>query len=50
VLFFRWAARHHNADQEGLYLTEREILEWEEGERGGLDSLPAGTPRKTSPT
>jgi cytochrome c oxidase assembly factor CtaG len=50
VLFFRWAARHHNADQEGLYLTERQILEWEEGERGGLDSLPSGTPRKTSPT
>jgi putative membrane protein len=50
VLFFRWAARHHNADREGLYLTERQILEWEEGERGGLDSLPSGTPRKTSPT
>lgn len=39
-LFFRWAARHHNADIEGLYMTEREILEWEEGERGGLDSQP----------
>ena len=37
VLFFRWAARHQAADREGLYLTEREILEWEEGERGGLD-------------
>lgn len=43
VLFFRWAARHHAADREGLYLTEREILEWEAGERGGLDGAPLET-------
>lgn len=51
VLFFRWAARHHAADREGLYMTEREILEWEAGERGGLDGAPLETssfPRTSS--
>lgn len=43
VLFFRWAARHHAADREGLYMTEREILEWEAGESGGLDGAPLKT-------
>lgn len=38
VLFFRWAARHQAADREGLFLTERQILEWEQGEREGLDA------------
>ena len=49
VLFFRWAARHHAADREGLYMTERQILEWEEGERGGLDGSPVDTPRTAPP-
>jgi putative membrane protein len=50
VLFFRWAARHHNADREGLYLTERQILEWEAGERGGLDSSRVDAPRTAPPS
>ena len=49
VLFFRWAARHHNADREGLYLTERQILEWEEGQHGGLDGSPVDVPRTVPP-
>jgi len=48
VLFFRWALRHHNADREGLYLTEREILEWEDGERGGFDRPAADTTQTAS--
>ena len=49
VLFFRWAARHHNADREGLYLTERQILEWEDGERGGFDRPAADVPATAPP-
>lgn len=41
VLFFRWAARHLEADRRGLVMSERELAEWEAGQRGGLDR-PAG--------
>jgi len=50
VLFFRWAARHQAADREGLFLSEREILEWEDGERGGLDGSPVNAPRTVPPS
>lgn len=40
VMFFKWAARHLEADRRGLVMSEREILEWEEGERGGLTASP----------
>lgn len=49
VMFFRWAARHQEADRQGLYLSEREILEWEEGERGGLGGSPVADPSAAAP-
>ena len=48
-MFFRWAARHQEAERQGLSLTEREILEWEEGEHGGLDGSPVDAPRTAAP-
>lgn len=48
-MFFRWAARHQEAERQGLDLTERQILEWEEGEHGGLDGSPTGAPRTGAP-
>jgi putative membrane protein len=48
-MFFRWAARHQEAERQGLDLTERQILEWEEGEHGGLDGSPSGVPRTAAP-
>ena len=49
-MFFRWAARHQEAERQGLSLTEREILEWEEGEHGGLDGSPVDAPRTAPPS
>ena len=49
IMFFRWAARHQEADRHGLVLSEREILEWEDGERGGLDGSMVTGPRTSSP-
>lgn len=40
IMFFRWAARHLAADRDGRFMTEREILEYEEGNRAGLDKSP----------
>lgn len=53
IMFFRWAVRHHNADRQGMFLTERQILEWEEGERDGfkeppVPSLPDSFPSEKS--
>lgn len=49
TMFFRWAARHQEAERQGLSLSEREILEWEEGEHGGLDGSPVDPPRTAAP-
>lgn len=49
VLFFRWASRHQEADRHGLDLTERQILEWEGGDRGGLSGSPTARPTTRRP-
>jgi putative membrane protein len=49
MLFFRWAARHQEADRHGLDLTERQILEWEGGDWGGLSGSPAADPTTDRP-
>jgi len=49
TMFFRWAARHQEAERQGLDLTEREILEWEQGEHGGLDGATVDGPRTEPP-
>ncbi|HEX9994882.1 MAG TPA: cytochrome c oxidase assembly protein [Acidimicrobiales bacterium] len=47
MLFFRWAARHYEADKAGVPLSERDVLTWEEV-KAELDRLgPA--PRPTTP-
>ena len=49
VLFFRWASRHQEADRHGLDLTERQILEWESGDRGALSGSPVAEPTTERP-
>ena len=49
VLFFRWASRHQEADRHGLDLTERQILEWEIGDRGSLSGSPVAEPTTERP-
>ena len=49
VLFFRWASRHQEADRHGLDLTERQILEWERGDRGALSASPVAEPTTERP-
>ena len=48
TMFFRWAARHQEAERQGLVLSEREIAAWEAGERGGLEGAPGIDPRVES--
>jgi putative membrane protein len=40
VMFFKWAARHQEAERQGLVLTESEIRDWEAGGKGGLSGSP----------
>ena len=48
VMFFKWAARHQEAERQGLVMTERQIAEWEAGERGGLSGSTAPTVASSS--
>ncbi len=50
IMFFRWAARHQEAERQGLFLSEREIMEWEEGGKGGLGGSPIADPDVVAPT
>ena len=40
VMFFKWAARHQEAERQGLFLTESQIRDWEDGDKGGLSGSP----------
>jgi putative membrane protein len=41
TIFFRWAGRHEEADREGRFVDEREVLTWDQVEREFGRSSPA---------
>lgn len=43
VMFFRWSARHMEAERQGIQVSERDVLTWDEV-RSELDALPPGPP------